>query len=109
MPSGDSLATIVSRTTGALTRGSGLDDDRIGEVVVQAPLRRPEDEEHVDDAVNRNDVQQAIDDVAQPEDAGDAGAAPVAAYHLDAEDLLADRLAVGAHEDVRHDAPHDHA
>ena len=51
MPSGVSAETTVSSARLPSAGSSGLDDDGIGDLVVEALARLPEDEEHVDQAV----------------------------------------------------------
>src|SRR3990170_5425204 len=110
MPSGVSADTTVSSAstpvaaTGAATcilslmRGSSLDDDRIRDLVVHALTPLTENKHVIDDAIEvadeRNRAGDAVDDIAQPEDAGERGRRKVRAHDLDADDLLADRLAV---------------
>src|SRR6188768_3670074 len=65
IPSGVSAATTVSSTSCAIRR-SGPDDDRVGDQVMNGLAPRAEDEQHIDDAVQRDHLEQAIDDVAQP-------------------------------------------
>src|SRR6266852_1938186 len=68
MPSGVSAATTVSNTPWALRVCSGFDDDGVRKLVVQALPRFSEDEKHVDEPVERDDADQPVHDVAQPED-----------------------------------------
>src|SRR5262245_20372812 len=97
MPSGVSTAKTVSMTAPRRGRSSGLDDDGVGNVVVQTASRVTEDEQHVDDAVQRNQPQQSVHDVAQPDQPRERRSRSVAPHDLDAAGLLADRLAVGPH------------
>src|SRR3954469_11637433 len=62
MPSGVSAETIESST-------SGDDDDRVRDLVVYALARVTEDQQRIDPAVQRDDSEQSIHDIAQPEDA----------------------------------------
>src|SRR4051812_34505907 len=98
MPSGVSAATTVSRMSRESRPASRLHDDGVGNLVVQALPRIPEDEQDLHDAVERPDQRnrrdQAVDDVAQPEDAVERHRRAVAANHLDAQNLLGDRLTV---------------
>src|SRR5262245_55753593 len=63
MPSGVSTATTVSRMSARRGRSSGLDDDGVGNVVVQTAPCFTEDEQNVDETVQRDDAEHAVDDV----------------------------------------------
>src|SRR3954469_23960155 len=64
MPSGVSAETTESST-------SGDDDDRVRDLVVDALARIAEDQQRIDPAVEGNDPEHSVHDVAQPEDAGE--------------------------------------
>src|SRR5215204_1238846 len=64
IPSGVSEATTVSRMSRTRGRASGLDDDGVGNVIVHAAARVAEDEQPVDDAVERDDAEEAVHEVA---------------------------------------------
>src|SRR6185503_12521782 len=67
MPSGVSAATTESST-------SGDDDDRVRDPVVNALARVTEDQQAVDEEIEPEDAgDQAVHDVAQPEDAPERG------------------------------------
>src|ERR1044072_4827641 len=109
IPSGVSADTTVSSDSRMPALVDGVlrfHDDRIGDLVVYALARLAEDEQRIDQLVEvaeiRNGARQAVDEVAQPEDAGDRSARAVRAHDLDADDLLADGLAVLVDE-VRRD------
>src|SRR5690349_10365891 len=105
MPSGVSAATTVSRTSLAyvdkLRGASRPNDNRIGHLVVQTLSCLAKNEQDFDEAVERNDADDRVDDVAQPEDAAERHGGPVAANHLDAGEFLADCLPVAQHEPDR--------
>src|SRR6476659_8753558 len=88
MPSGVSAATTLSSTIAAWRDCSGDDDDRVRDHVVQTLPRLPEDEEAVDERVEWDDPEQAVDHVAQPEDAAGRHWRAALADDLDAEHLL---------------------
>src|SRR3954453_7257743 len=98
MPSGVSAATTVSRMSRDTRPASRLHDDGVGNPVVQTLPRFPEDEQDLDDAVERpeqrNRRDQGVDGVAQPEDPPERRCRAVGANHLDAQNLLGDRLTV---------------
>src|SRR5262249_49934334 len=97
MPSGVSAATTGSGTSRWGRPASRSHDDRVGNLVVQALPRFPENEQDLDDAVEgpeqRDRSDQAVDDVAQPENPAERRRRAVAANDLDPENLLRDRLA----------------
>src|SRR3954451_15525874 len=68
-PSGVSAATTVSNTFGALGIVSGFHDEGVGELVVEALPRVSEDEQVIDERVERDDADQPVDEIAQPEQA----------------------------------------
>src|SRR3569832_1699794 len=86
MPSGVSAETTESST-------SGDDDDRIRDLVVHALAGVAEDQQRIDPLVERDDSQQPVHHVAQPEDAGERCGAAILAHDLDAQPLLGDGLA----------------
>src|SRR3954471_20187663 len=98
MPSGVSAATTVSRMSRESRPASRLHDDGVGNLVVQALPRIPEDEQDLHDAVERPEQRdrrdQGVDSVAQPEDPPERRRRAVGADHLDAENLLGDCLTV---------------
>src|SRR4051812_8251084 len=87
IPSGVSAATTESST-------SGDDDDRVGDLVVDALAGGAEDQQRIDPAVQRDHAEQPVDDVSQPEDAAERSGRAVRADDLDAEPFLGDRLTV---------------
>src|SRR5258706_16159935 len=107
MPSGVSAATTVSSIPWALGELSRLDDDGVGNLVVQTLPRFTEDEEQIDQAVERDDADQSVDDVAQPEDASERNRRSVGAHDLDPQQLLGDRLSVLRDVLDREPAPDD--
>src|SRR3954468_24309364 len=90
MPSGVSAETTESST-------SGDDDDRVRDLVVDALARIAEDQQRVDPAVEGNDPEHSVHDVAQPEDAGERDRRAIGAHHHDVEPLLGDGLAIARH------------
>src|SRR3954468_5694931 len=76
IPSGVSAETTESST-------SGDDDDRVRDLVVHALARVAEDHERIDPAVERDDSEETVDHVAQPEDATERGRRAVRAHDLD--------------------------
>src|SRR4029078_8114748 len=109
MPSGVSVDTTVSRISPRSARASGLDDDRVGNVIVHAAPRVAEDEQDVDEAVERNHPEEPVDDVAPDDHAGGRHFGPVGAPDLDLEGLLADRLPVLTQEPDGEEHPDDEA
>src|SRR6185503_7079519 len=82
MPSGVSAATTESST-------SGDDDDGVRDLVVNALARITEDQQAVYQKIEAESAgDQAVHEVAQPEDAAERGGRAVSADHLDAEPLL---------------------
>src|SRR5829696_6088456 len=116
MPSGVSAATTVSSIWRRPARASGFDDDRVGNVVVHAASLAAEDEERVDDAVERDHSEHGVREVTRDDHARDRHFRTVFAQELDLTGLLADRLAVLAeqldgeeHPRDETDAAHDQA
>src|SRR5262245_48196572 len=97
MPSGVSATMTVSRTSGELRRSSGLDDDGVGNLVVQTLPRLAEDEQMVNQRVERDEPEQSIDDVAEPEQPTERDRRTIGSHHLDVEDFLAEGLTVSNH------------
>src|SRR5688572_24163214 len=99
MPSGVSASTTVSSISRDTSPAvSGLHDARVSDLVVNALARLAEDQQRIDEAVQRDDAQHAIDHISQPEDAADRCRAAIRAHHFDAKHLLRDALAVLLHE-----------
>src|SRR5262245_21754322 len=94
MPSGVSATMTVSRTSGELRRSSGLNDDGVGNLVVQTLSRLAEDEQKVDQPVERDEREQSIDDIAEPEQPAERALRTIGSDHLDVENFFAEGLAI---------------
>src|SRR5262245_53459084 len=94
MPSGVSAETTVSSTPAATETRSGDDDNCVRDLVMQTLPRLSEDEQRIDEAEQRNQADDPDHEIAEPEEPRERHRRAVAAHDLDAEDLLADRLAV---------------
>src|SRR2546423_14521836 len=97
MPSGVSAATTVSRASVATRGRSGLDDDRVCDLGVETLPRFAEDEERVQQGVERHDADEPVHDIAQPEKSAERYRWTVGADNLDAEEPLGDCLSVPLH------------
>src|SRR4051794_6560099 len=94
MPSGVSAATTVSRISPGCRRTSGLDDDGVGKVIVDAAPRIAENEAQVDQDVERDQPEDFVHDVAPEDDPRDRHLRAVGAQEFDPAGLLTDRLPV---------------
>src|SRR4051812_32528853 len=94
MPSGVSAATTVSRISPRCRRTSGFDDDGVGKVIVDAAPCIAEDEERVDEAVERDQPKESVHEIAPDDDPRDGHFRAVGAQEFDPAGLLADRLPV---------------
>src|ERR1700730_16916122 len=78
-PAGCSSSRIPSGVSAVMTVSSmprqracsGYDDDGVGELIVDALARLREDEQRIDQPVQRDEAEHTVHDVAQPENPAD--------------------------------------
>src|SRR5882757_4516213 len=98
LPAFPPLLPYPARSLPGARDGSGLHDNRIGELIVQTLAGLAENQQCVhqpeDVADHGNETQHGADHIAQPENPSERGRGAVAAHDLDTRDSLADALAI---------------